>query len=225
MSKTEHILLESEDRDIPELRTARKVHARLRSRSRLRRRVLELDIIDYYYLSVRMQRRSTLLEYVLDLRFIDPRIRESRHIAWRWMIATLAFAMLTAASVWRLGSSPAPWWQHGQLPICATMLVLTACVGLVCVYRTTETLTLRSVHGQARLLELTGGLGTLRATRPFMLKLAAHIRIAIAARRSSRAQHLRDEMREHFHLKEAGVLSDEEYEESKRRILAEHAPA
>jgi hypothetical protein len=223
MSKTEHILLESEDRETPQLRTARKVHARLRSRSRLRRRALELDIIDYYYLSVRTRRRSAVLEYVLDLRFIDPSLRESRHIAWRWMITTLAFAMLAAASVWRIGSSLPPWWQQGQLPICATMLGLTACAGLVCVYRTTETLSLHSVHGQVRLLELTGGPGTVRATRPFMLKLAAHIRIAIAARRPLRARHLRDEMREHFRLKEAGVLSHEEYEESKRRILAEHA--
>jgi hypothetical protein len=60
--------------------------------------------------------------------------------------------------------------------------------------------------------------------RPFTQKLAAHIRIAIAARRSSRVEHLRDEMREHFRLKEAGVLPNEEYEACKRRILAKHDP-
>jgi hypothetical protein len=31
-------------------------------------------------------------------------------------------------------------------------------------------------------------------------------------------------MREHFRLKEAGALSDDEYEASKKRILAAHTP-
>jgi hypothetical protein len=61
--------------------------------------------------------------------------------------------------------------------------------------------------------------------RQFTRKLAAHIQLAIAARRSSEAEHLRDEMREHFRLREAGVLSQEQYEASKARILAQHAPA
>jgi hypothetical protein len=59
----------------------------------------------------------------------------------------------------------------------------------------------------------------------FTHKLAAHIQLAIAARRLSEMEHLRDEMREHFRLKEAGVLSQEQYEASKGRILARHAPA
>jgi hypothetical protein len=223
---TEHILLESDDREVPELRAARKVHAHLLFRSRLRNRTLQLDIIDYYYLSARMWRaRSLVSEYVLDLRFIDPSLRLSRHIAWRWMTATLALATLVAVGVWRIHLSSAPWWQHDWLPLCATMLGLTVCTGLTCLYRTTETLALYSVHGQARFLEFTGGLGMLRVIRPFIVKLAAHIRVAIAARRSSRAEHLRDEMREHFRLKQAGVLPTEEYEASKRRILARHDPA
>lgn len=59
--------------------------------------------------------------------------------------------------------------------------------------------------------------------QPFTTKLAAHIRIAVAARRFSRVAHLRDEMREHFRLKEAGVLAGDEYEASKMRILGAHA--
>ena len=60
--------------------------------------------------------------------------------------------------------------------------------------------------------------------RPFLIKLSAHVRIAVAARRPSKALHLRDEMREHARLHETGVLSKLEYEAGKVRILAEHAP-
>ena len=222
MPQTEHILLESDDeRAVPELGAARTVHSRLRSRSRLRRRVVELDIIDYYYLSVRMRRRSAVFAYVLDLRYVDHAIRRSRHVAWRWLTSTLALAALTVGCARQVGSLP-PGWQHYALPVCASLVGLTVCAGLVSAYRTTETLSLYSAHGRARLLEFTSGLGTLRASRPFMLKLAAHLRAAFAARRSSKAQHLRDEMREHFRLRQAGVLSNEEYEQSKTRILAEH---
>jgi hypothetical protein len=87
----------------------------------------------------------------------------------------------------------------------------------------TETLCVFSVHGRANLLKLTGGLGTFRSVRSFTRKLEAHIDIAGAARRSSLGQHLRDEMREHFRLHEAGVLSNEAYDDSKKRILAGHA--
>src|SRR5271167_3022067 len=52
MPKTEHIMLESEPRQVPELRDARSSHARIEFRSRLRSRILQLEIIDYYYLSV-----------------------------------------------------------------------------------------------------------------------------------------------------------------------------
>jgi hypothetical protein len=79
------------------------------------------------------------------------------------------------------------------------------------------------MHGAARLLECTGGLGTFRVFRPFMAPLAAHIRLAAGARRHTKAEHLRDEMREHLRLKESGVLSAGEYEKAKARILGQHS--
>lgn len=223
MSKSEHILLESEDRSVPDRRSARKVHAHLHFRSRLRRRTITLDLIDFYFLCVRVERSGAVLrDYVLDLRFIDPVLVQVRHVAWRWIAGTLAMAALVSGTVWWIASSPTPWWKHGWLAACGVMFAITAVTALVSAYRTTETLTLRSVHGQARLLECVGGPGTLRAMRPFITKLAAHIQIAVAARRSMKALHLRDEMREHFRLKEAGVLGDQEYEQSKVRILGTH---
>src|SRR6266853_4465094 len=78
MPTTEHILLESDFREVPDLQDARTVHARLEFRSRLRRRVLQLEIIDYYYLSVRSHSHSILLEYVLDLRFVDAPRRDRK---------------------------------------------------------------------------------------------------------------------------------------------------
>jgi len=223
MPESEHILMESEERVIPHRSAARKVHARLRFRSRLRRREFLLEVIDYYFLAVRISRaRSPAAEYVLDLRFADPELYRSRHVAWRWIGVTLTLATLFGIVVWLELRSSAHWWQPERLAIHAAVLALLLGAALVSLYRTTESWALRSIHGQAPLLECTGGIGTLRSIRPFAAKLAAHVRIAIAARRPSRNEHLRDEMREHFRLKQAGVLSEEAYEASKMRILCTH---
>ena len=222
MPQGEYILLESDEQPtVPHPRGPRRRHARVDVPDRIRRRVLTLEIIDYLYLTVRVQRsQSVLAEYVLDLRFVDPSVRMSRHIATRWLVATLVLAALAVAIGLRVQGSAAP---GNWLVACLIASTLAVGAGFVCAYRTTETLAVFSIHGRARLLEYTGMLGLGRALRPFLIKLSAHVRIAIAARRRSKALHLRDEMREHARLHETGVLSKPEYEAGKVRILAAHA--
>jgi hypothetical protein len=222
MSDAQHIVLESEFREVPELRAARKKHAHVVFRSRLRRRLLRLEIFDYYYLAVRSQSRAAKLEYVLDLRFMDtPQV--SRHIAWRWITASLLLTGLVYA-VLHFGHWAPPWWQRHRLTGYAALTGAWAVATLVAAYRTTETVRLFSTGGAALLLECTGGLGTLRGVRRFMAKVAAHTRLAASARRATKAAHLRDEMREHARLKDLGVLPELEYESAKARILGQHSP-
>ncbi|HUL46574.1 MAG TPA: hypothetical protein VLV25_05720 [Steroidobacteraceae bacterium] len=223
MRVAEHIVLESDAREVPDPRAVRRVHADLEVRSRLRRRILQLRVIDYYYLAVRSRSRSAELEYVLDLRFVAGLPQLSRHVAWRWINTALGLLALTIGLGAWIGSSATPWWRHEALGACAAVAGLWGLATLIAAYRTTETVRLLSVHGQARLLEFTGGIGTLRAVRRFTPKLAAHLRIAAAARRATRAEQLRDEMREHQRLRNLGVLGTADYEASKARILAQHS--
>jgi hypothetical protein len=222
MEVAEHILLESDLREVPEPRAARKVHARIAFRSRLRRRSIQLEIIDYYYLAVRSQSHSGPMEYVVDLRFVDlPRV--SRHIAWRWILASVLLTGLVYG-IMRVGATAPPWWPQHWIAACAALTGAWALATLVAVYRTTVTIRLFSTDGAAKLLEYTAGLGTLRGVRRFIAKVAAHVQLAAAARRNTKGQHLRDAMREHARLKELGVLSEPQYESAKARILGRHAP-
>jgi hypothetical protein len=224
MRASEHILLESpEAREVPDLRTARKVHARLALRSRLRRHVLELALIDLCYLAVRTQRwRRPQMRYVLDLRFVDPTPRHARHVPWRWIAASVLIGALAVLAARYISLSPIRWWQNPALPACLALYALALGATVVSLYRTTETVSLHSVNGHAQLLEYTGGVGTFRALRTFHRLLKAHLHHAVAARRRALAEHLRDEMREHSRLRALGVLSEGDYETSKRRILATH---
>ena len=223
MTADEHILLESEEPEIPNPRSSRRRHASIVIRSRLRRRKLELEVIDYYFLVVRLHRgRSFISEYVLDLRFVAPSLQFARRMAWRWALATLVMGALAVAIAVRIDTAAFP---EAWLKACAVVSAVALIAGIVCSYRTIETVRLFSAHGRARLLEFTTGLGAIRSMQPFAVKLAAHIRIAQEARRTARSEHLRDEMREHFRLHQTGVLSTEEYESSKGRILAGHTSA
>jgi hypothetical protein len=223
MAASEQILLESDERRIPNPRSSRKLHARIELRSRLRRRALQLELIDYYYLVVRSYRaRSVAAEYVLDLRFADSSLASSKHFASRWLLTALTLALLAGAIAFRIGESAAPKAWFAALGVVAGMAVGAA---IVCIFRTTETIAIHSLHGRAKLLEFRSGPGITRALQPFASKLSAHLKVAIAARRPVKSEHLRDEMREHFRLRENGVLSAEEYEASKARILAAHSPA
>jgi len=223
MPRNEYILLESDEQPtVPHPRASRKRHARVDVPDRIRRRVLGLEIIDDFYLIVRVQRsQAVMAEYVLDLRFVDPSVRMSRHIATKWLVATLLLAALAVAIGLGVQDSAA---TGNWLVACLTASTLAVGAGFVAAYRTTDTIAVFSIHGRARLLEYTGTLGLRRALRPFLTKLSSHVRMAIAARRPSKALHLRDEMREHARLHETGVLSKQEYEACKARILAQHAP-
>jgi len=223
MEQSEHILLESAvHREVPTLRQAQKTHAAWQSQSRLRRCRIELAIIDQYYLAVRTGRVGALREYVLDPRFADPAIHLKKHIPRRLIAVAAASGSLAILSAWRALASISPWWYQKWLVICAATTASTLCLCLACVWRMTETLALYSLHGRATLLAYTAGPGTLRTVQQFGHKLAGHIRLSIVRGLSSKAEYLRDEMREHFRLREAGVLAQEQYEASKARILAQH---
>ena len=223
MVATEHILLESDEREVPALETARKTHARLALHGGLWRRAVELALIDYFYLSVRTFRSQSVACYVLDLRFVDPAPRLTRRVAWRWIAASALFVAFEIAAALEIEASALPWWRNEWLPAAAGFTVAAGCALFAAIYLSTETVTLLSAHGRATVLAHTGGVGTIRAFRRFRPKLDAHLRIAAGARRASRAVHLRDEMREHFRLRSLGALKESEYEAAKRRILATYA--
>ena len=224
MGTAEHIVLESEVRELPRLRAPRKVHADVHCRSQLRRQRLSLSIIDYYYLAVRVgPSGAAATEYLVDLRFVDPTFALTRRVPWRriWVALGLTGAAAVACTIWYLSEAASQARDLAAL-FAAALIAATGIAYIGVARRLIETVALFSLHGRAAVLHYQGGLGTLRSVRPFMRKLAAHVQLAVAARRTTRAEHLRDELREHHRLKEDGVLTAEAYDACKARILAQH---
>ncbi len=162
MAGVEHILLESDERVVPTLETARRIHARLVLHGGPWRRSLELALIDYFYLSVRTARAQSVdSRYVVDLRFVDAVPRLQRQVAWRWIAVGAACLALGIFGARDIAESMAPLWRHEWLPMTAALFGVAACALFAAFHLTTETLTLFSEHGHATLVAHTGRVGTL----------------------------------------------------------------
>jgi hypothetical protein len=219
----EHIHLGSDDETAGHLQPGRTVTASIEVASAARGTSSRLDVLDGRFLRVWTRRaRRPPTDYVVDLRFVDGPLLHGRAIPWRSLkcLAGAIVALLVTELVRRNFALP----PIEGLLVPASVLLLTACfcLALYSVYRTRETLELRSLHGRARILVLEGGYGTGRSAAGFKRQLEASIASVRAEQAQPLGQFLRDEMREHHRLRADGVLGEADYEVAKARILRAH---
>jgi hypothetical protein len=224
-ARAEHISIESapDDSSTPARRARGKILSSYTLKSTLRGCETELALLEHHFLSVRSVRPEDLpKKYDVDLRFASPKPVRVREISWTWLVVTIGLILLatgTIVSGWSV--SHEPWTRPGFIAALVTMLVSVGTFVLF-LRRTTESLQFKSMHGGATLISVTGGIGSARSGKIFFVELIKDISAAKSARPQERPQFLRDEMREHHRLRELGVLSEQEYETSKARILAAH---
>jgi membrane protein implicated in regulation of membrane protease activity len=191
--------------------------------SKLRGCITQLGLLDEHFLSVQLTRPDVEpRKYDFDLRFANAKPVIVRHIAWFWLALAISLAALATSALWMLWPKNAADWAH-PVPLTAVAALLAAlCSVLMFLRRTTESLEFTSVHGGVTLVSVTGAIGSAREGKKFFVELIKSIHAAKAARPQPAHQFLRDEMREHHRLRELGVLTEEQYETSKSRILASH---
>jgi hypothetical protein len=223
---SEHISLETE----PEVAAAplrpqsHKIRSTYTLSSRLRGCSNQVSILDDHFLSVNCSRPDREAQtYIFDLRFANPKPVRVRKVSWLWLAISVLLTVAAVAGIWLSSSAPDFAWQSPVVLGSAVTLVAGLAALTMFVRCTTESLEFTSVHGNATLISITGGIGSARAGKKFFVDLIKSINAAKAARHQHKAQWLRDEMREHHRLKELGVLTEEQYEASKARILAAHA--
>jgi hypothetical protein len=182
------------------------------------RLVRRLAIFDRSYLSVQFgQPTAAPRKHWLKLAFLDP--RPVRVIDRRWWGLTGALALPSAlllALAWQSGARPvAPWAMAG-----ASIATLFSLV--FALHRSCDRLEFLTRHGRVPVLTLARRRPDRQSARRFTATLEETIRRSAADRALPRAQQLRDEMREHRRLFEAGVLGPEDFEAAKARILRAH---
>ena len=224
IARGEHIHIEAEPGSVaaPAAHRLRKVRSGYALASRLRGCETELSIHEDHFVTVRTVRPDAQSrKYEFDLRFANPKPVRVRSISWLWLTLAASMILLGAGGLWASWTDAARW----SSPIFLSALVtLLAAGGAITMFlrRTVESLNFVSMHGGATLISVIGGIGSARAGKKFFVELIRSINAAKALRPQERAQFLRDEMREHHRLRELGVLTEQQYEQGKSRILGSH---
>jgi hypothetical protein len=184
--------------------------------------ITELAILEGHHLEVRCVRKGAEpRRYQFDLRFANATPVRVRQVPWASLAASAGLVLLGGGWLFSLLSAglamTGPGTLGGLLAAVAGLFALWAAL-----HRTTETLQLRSLHGDAALFSIVAGIGRAKIDPAFQAALAGSIDAARAERVQARKPFLCDEMREHHRLHQLGILADAEYEAAKARILAAH---
>jgi hypothetical protein len=214
---TEHILLESPD---PEpaifadrggtLRTCLTLH------NRVRRVRTEIRLYEEGYVGICEPRNGYEdAEQRFELSHIDPRPALSWRVAKKARAAAL-YSVVAAALMGGLAyASVAP---AVTVPAAAAALATAALAATLFVYRTEERVEFLTRHGRITVLTLVASCGCFRTCRRLVPQLVAAMREA-ASRGGDKSARLRAEVREHYRLRDCGVLSTGDCIKAVRRIL------
>jgi hypothetical protein len=219
----EHISLQSETVETRAKPIARKTLVKYQLRSRARGSQTRIAILEGQFAAVNIKRvRAAEQEHTVDLRFVDPRPVGIRKVGWPWMYVAIGLTVLAVAAAVFTFLFASPIQLLWAVPTAIVLGTFTISSYLLCLYSTTESLIFVSVHGRARVITITGGLGTTRAARKCALDIVKHITLARKQSKQTRQAYLRDEMREHNRLHEQGVITDEQFADANSRILQAH---
>jgi hypothetical protein len=222
-ANAEHISLQSETLEVSAKPITRKPLVKYQLRSRARGSLTKVSILEGNFVNVNLKRgRVDAQEHQVDLRFVDPRPVGIRKVGWPWMYVAIAFTLMAAVAGVFAVQFATPLQRVWAVPTAIVFGTFMLSSYLMCLYSTTESLIFVSQHGRARVIPITGGLGTTRAARKCALDIIKHINNARKDSKQSRAHYLRDEMRELSRLRDAGAITEEQYEDSKGRILKAH---
>lgn len=220
---SEHISLQADPTSVRAEPNPRRPLRKYKFTARGRNFTQSVAVLPDYHVLVATQRSgSTITEHTADLRFIDPRPVGIRKIATPFLYAGIAATVLALLDIALSLEAPAvASGLGGWFAALGLSSLALGCFGL-CIYLTTESLVFLSVHGRARVISIVGRVGTIRRANECAADIAKQIGLVESEYQKTPQKYLRDEMREHFRLHEEHVLSDEQYDDAKGRILKAH---
>lgn len=218
LEQMEHIVLAGNEDDYEDApREPKGIEYCWEIHNRGRAVVMRLSLFKNGWLKFSQTRRNKLIhEYLLDIAYIDLRPSISRFVPRRIVQVSLALGALgvLCGLIAYSGIAERIFWPSGVLLGTAALVA-----ALICAYRTTERVEFYTRYGHAKVLTLTATLGCIGQLRRLVPELVSAIRDAYSRCSEDKARYLRLEMREHYRLKDVGIIADQDCIESTRRIL------
>ena len=215
-STAEHVSLGDEYAERSE--GARTISERVSIRDSLRGRETTLTFFRQGFLEVIEKRGSRSARcQPIDLRYLDPTPTVDRRYPNRLVKITGGIALLAAIlTILAIGGIASGFTTPAASAAIAT--AITCLIGAF--YLSHEDVRFYTLHGRAMTLRLTAGVGSIGRFRKVLPKIVSAIEEAADGIGEDTMKYLRSEMREHYRLRGAGVLTDEECSDSTARILA-----
>lgn len=217
----EHIFLGTDDAPGAAQRVR---NSELEQRSRLHGLKVDVTIFNDHFLSVEASgTRSTPQDFWINLAFLDSNAQRDRYVAWHWLATALALLVITGLALRLALRSSLPVDPSAQVAMICLLVAATAGATAALVFRSRDLLVFHTRHGRVPLLRLLNRNPDRERFEIFIEKLGEQIEATRDARFGSElTQLLSAELREHRRLLEEGVLSREQYDAAKRRILRCH---
>jgi hypothetical protein len=187
--------------------------------SRTHGRRTELVFYEEGFLRVReWQRRRKTDDFLLGLRFLDPEPTTTRYLPKRVLQVAAGFAGfgLLAALAAVLTS-----WDAFFVPAAVAGMTGAVIAGLLFAHMSHEKTAFSTASGQAVALTLVGTADSFKRCRAIVPQISHAIEAAQVKNFQSRIDYLRQEMHEHYRLKEHGVIDADACGDATRRILAQ----
>jgi hypothetical protein len=220
----EEILLESNDELIsePSEETLKQITAHLVQIQKWKRHNLGTQILDKRFLFVKQYVNGRITEYWVNLLFADPVPKREFYTDWRWGIAALILLLNSAGlfvvdKVFHLSS------KFSYLNSITILLATLALISLITmIYKSRNTLVFRTLNGRVPILSLTFNYPSKQEFSTYAKILRQCIERVQAHNAHRMNDLLANELAQHRHLKEHKVISAQEYETAKNRILSQH---
>lgn len=197
---------------------ARTVSERAMVADKLRARATYLTFYRQGFLEVIEKRGGRSARCLpIDLRYLDATPSVDLRVPVRLLKITGVIAGIAAvfSALWYFDVLTA-----FTTPAMSAAIAAASMAAVGCFYLTHEEIRFYTQHGRAMTLRLTAGLGSIGRYRKLLPKIISAIEEAADEIGEDTMVYLRSEMREHYRLRGAGVLSDAECSDSTARILA-----
>ncbi len=162
-------------------------------------------------------------KYRIDLSYLNPRPFRMRHIAWKWLYATLGLTLIGALLIY------VTWFTNWIEPSAYFLIFLVVEVSatLICLllffYKSYDRIIFRSQYGRVKFIELLNRNPDKKSFRKFIGRFILQIKKSKADKGFSESDFLAQELVELRRLKDEMVISEERYNKAKTLILKHKA--
>lgn len=216
---TEHISLGEDFAVLAGAEEPEKIVERFEYKNRTCGKRAELILYEEGYLRVReWRRKKRVRDYLLSLRFMGTKTTVTRKLPMRVLQVAAGFAGIGALCSLIAWLSP---WDAFFVPAAVIGFAGAVLATMLFLYLAHEKTMFSTASGGAVALTLRGTADSFKRCRAMIPQIQRAIEAAQAKNVQNRSDYLRQEMREHYRLREFGVIDHDTCSDATRKILSE----